>query len=66
MSLFDRELLNKASFKWQELDGKTIKIKCFLDEETQQVCTCGITKDGVVYFIAFEDIDKTYQESTID
>lgn len=66
MSLFDRELLNKAAFKWQELDGKTLKIKCLLDEETQQVCTCGSTEDGIVYFIAFEDIDKHYQESTID
>lgn len=59
MSLFDKELLNKASFKWQELDGKTLRIKSFLDEESQQVCTCGSTGDGVVYFIAFEDIIKT-------
>lgn len=66
MSLFNKELLNKASFKWLELDGKTLRIKCFLDEEAQQICTCGITEDGVVYFIAFEDIIKTNQENTID
>lgn len=58
MSLFDKELLNKAAVKWQELDGKTLKIKCFLDEETQKVWTYGVTKDGVVYFIAISDINR--------
>lgn len=59
MNLFDKELLNKASFKWQELDGKTLRIKSFLDEESQKVWTCGSTDDGVVYFIAFEDVEDT-------
>lgn len=58
MSLFDGELLNKATVKWQELDGKTLKINCFLDEETQKVCTYGVTKDGIVYFIAISDINR--------
>jgi hypothetical protein len=66
MSLFNKELLNKASFKWQQLDGKTLRLKSLLDEESQQVCTCGSTEDGVVYFIAIEDIIKTNQENTID
>lgn len=59
MSLFDKELLNKASFKWQELGGKTLRIKSVLDEESQKVWTCGSTGDGVVYFIAFEDVEDT-------